>query len=493
MVVLSRLCRFWIIVFVSLSMLSFAASKVPALTGGVMDEVGVLSPVQKQQLDQKIMALEHELGSQLAVLIIPSTYGESIVDYGVNVMDRWQLGRKGVDDGLLLVVALEDRTMRIEVGYGLEGAIPDAIAMDIIDKEMVPAFRSGDYSSGIVKAVDRMIALVRGEQLPSQEEVPFIPVNSVTNEGVGMPFIIMLVVGLIVVIWLLDRLLGRKNKIVGEIQQNTSPHTLNVQPNYRTIKPSYNETSWQHHIRERREMRATAVQESKDEADTSSSKPNIAMMASRKKHTKELLRGDHKVVASFKKTPTVVSAHRTNPKEVDLTKVGLKHKIEQLEKWQKKPKSKTKKFFIGLAYATVIAIVMGVFFTVALESVKLGSMIGIGALIYNTILHGTSISEHKWLLAGLRATPSAIIIGVIVYIFISSSWGLSVGFGLWVLQSLLMGAGVTKNPITINVSSGSSSGSGGSSYSSSSSSSSSSDSRSGGGGSSGGGGASGSW
>ena len=104
-------------------------------------------------------------GSQIAVLIVATTEPEAIEQYALRVAEAWKLGRKGVDDGALLLVALQDRRVRIEVGYGLEGALPDAIANRIIDADVVPQFRRGDVHGGIATAVDRMMRVVDGEPL----------------------------------------------------------------------------------------------------------------------------------------------------------------------------------------------------------------------------------------------------------------------------------------------------------------------------------------
>ena len=140
---------------------------VPALRERVTDLTGTLDPGQQAELTARLERLERETGSQLAVLLVPSTAPEDIAAYALRVVDAWQLGRQEVDDGVLLLVAKDDRRMRIEVGYGLEGAIPDARARQIIDTIMAPYFRSGDFAAGIMAGTDAIIALVRGEQLPA--------------------------------------------------------------------------------------------------------------------------------------------------------------------------------------------------------------------------------------------------------------------------------------------------------------------------------------
>lgn len=138
----------------------------------VLDQTGTLSAAEQTALSGKLEALEARKGSQIAVLLVPTTAPETIEQYGLRVAEGWQLGRGKVDDGLLLLVAIEDRTARIEVGYGLEGAIPDATANRVIDEILVPHFRKGDYAGGIDVAVDRLIGLVEGEPLPDPVAEP---------------------------------------------------------------------------------------------------------------------------------------------------------------------------------------------------------------------------------------------------------------------------------------------------------------------------------
>lgn len=139
---------------------------VPPLTARVTDLTGMLSSAQVAALEGKLAAFEAEKGSQLAVLIVPTTGEESIEQYALRVVEQWRLGRGKVDDGALLLVARDDRTLRIEVGYGLEGALNDATAKRIISEIIVPRFRQGDFPGGIDAGIDRMIAVVRGEPLP---------------------------------------------------------------------------------------------------------------------------------------------------------------------------------------------------------------------------------------------------------------------------------------------------------------------------------------
>ena len=139
---------------------------VPALDSPVVDTTATLAAADRQALVNKALALQQRKGSQLQILIVPSTGVETIEQYARRVFDQWRLGREGVDDGVLLLVAINDRRVRIEPGYGLEGAIPDAIANRIIQEYLVPQFRAGDYSAGIAAASNALIGLIDGEPLP---------------------------------------------------------------------------------------------------------------------------------------------------------------------------------------------------------------------------------------------------------------------------------------------------------------------------------------
>ncbi len=146
---------------------AFAAPvPVPALSGRVVDQTGTLDAAQVQSLESTLAAFEKSKGSQIAILIVPTTGEETIEQFSIRVTDQWKLGRKGVDDGVLLTVAKDDHKVRIEVGRGLEGVIPDAIANRIIDDDIVPMFKAGDFAGGLQAGVARMIGLVNGEPLP---------------------------------------------------------------------------------------------------------------------------------------------------------------------------------------------------------------------------------------------------------------------------------------------------------------------------------------
>jgi len=139
---------------------------IPALTARVSDYTGTLDPAQRQSLEDELAALEKAKGAQVGVLIVPSTQPEDIAQYGIRVGEAWKLGRKGTDDGVILIVAKDDRRVRIEVGKGLEGAIPDAAAARIIREYVAPRFRGNDYYGGVHDALGALTKLINDEPLP---------------------------------------------------------------------------------------------------------------------------------------------------------------------------------------------------------------------------------------------------------------------------------------------------------------------------------------
>lgn len=142
---------------------------VPALTARVIDSTGTLDAAQRQALEAKLAAFEQARGAQVVVLMVPTTAPEDIAAYAQRIGDSWKIGRKDVGDGLLLVVAKNDRKVRIETTKTLEGAIPDLAARQIIDRAITPRFRQNDFAGGIDAAVDQIIALISGENLPLPE------------------------------------------------------------------------------------------------------------------------------------------------------------------------------------------------------------------------------------------------------------------------------------------------------------------------------------
>ena len=139
---------------------------VPPLTARVTDLTGTLTAEQRAGLEAKLVAFEQQKGAQIAVLLVQTAQPETVEQYALRVAEAWKLGRKGVDDGALLLVAKDDRQLRIEVGYGLEGALNDATAKRIVSEVITPHFREGDFAGGTEAGVDAMIGVVSGEPLP---------------------------------------------------------------------------------------------------------------------------------------------------------------------------------------------------------------------------------------------------------------------------------------------------------------------------------------
>ena len=177
---------------------------VPQLTGRVVDQTGTLSSGDIAALSQKLSDFETRKGSQIAVLIVPTTDPETIEQFSIRVAEAWKIGRKKVDDGAILVVAKNDHHLRIEVGYGLEGALTDVTSRRIIDEVMTPKFREGDFAGGISAGVDRMMRVVDGEPLP----VPSRSVNFANLDEIG-PLAPVVLFASLVVGGFLRALLGR--------------------------------------------------------------------------------------------------------------------------------------------------------------------------------------------------------------------------------------------------------------------------------------------
>jgi len=139
---------------------------VPALDARVIDQTGTLTPTQRAALEAKLQAFEQQKGSQIVMLMVPTTAPEDIASYANRVGNTWKIGRRDVGDGILVIVAKNDRKMRIEVAKMLEGAVPDIAAAHIIDEAMKPRFRQNDFAGGLDAAADQLIARVKGEALP---------------------------------------------------------------------------------------------------------------------------------------------------------------------------------------------------------------------------------------------------------------------------------------------------------------------------------------
>ena len=201
------------ILFVLISSLTFGQSalEIPDLSSRVTDLTGLLSQDQKSNLSAQLKALEDRKGSQVAVLIVDSTEPETIEQFSIRVVDEWKLGREDVGDGVLLLVARDDRNLRIEVGYGLEGAITDAYSKRIISNIIVPHFRDGDYYLGIEEGVEAIIGLIDGEELP---EVTSTRKTSSNDNSFG------LFIGIVILIFVAFVVKALFTKSLGNMKSN---------------------------------------------------------------------------------------------------------------------------------------------------------------------------------------------------------------------------------------------------------------------------------
>lgn len=161
----------------------------PPLNAAVTDLTATLSASDKAALEESLQTFNRNSGSQIVILILPGTQPESIEQFGIRLAEAWKIGRKQIDDGVIVIVAKDERRMRIEVGYGLEGAIPDAIAKRIIDEKMAPAFRQGDFAGGLRSTVEALQKLIRGEALPAPQAAP--KGNEVDSEGLLLVVIVL--------------------------------------------------------------------------------------------------------------------------------------------------------------------------------------------------------------------------------------------------------------------------------------------------------------
>ncbi len=170
---------------------AWAETPVPPLGARVTDLTQTLDTASRRALESKLAALEQARGAQLAVLIVAATQPESIEQYALRVAESWKLGRKGIDDGALLLIAKDERALRIEVGYGLEGAIPDVVAKRIIAEIIVPRFKAGDFAGGVDAGVDALIQRVQGEALPAPRQ----GMGSGAMKGLGdsLPVVMMFI------------------------------------------------------------------------------------------------------------------------------------------------------------------------------------------------------------------------------------------------------------------------------------------------------------
>lgn len=156
---------------------------VPELTARVIDQTNTLDPIERKGLEEKLANFEQSKGTQIVILMVPTTHPEDIASYANRVANAWKIGRKDVGDGIVIIVAKDDRQVRIEVAKTLEGAVPDLAAKLVIDDAITPKFRAGDFAGGLRDGVDQLIARINGEPLPAPKPQSAQPHGS---RGQGM-------------------------------------------------------------------------------------------------------------------------------------------------------------------------------------------------------------------------------------------------------------------------------------------------------------------
>lgn len=181
--------------WVSANPTEFEEASIPTLHRHVTDMTQTLSPTAQETLEQQLSELTHQKGVQIAILVVPSTRPEPIEDYAQRVFEAWKLGRKGIDDGLLIVVAKNDRHLRVHVGYGLEGTITDLQAKQISREIISPAFKLGDYEGGLARGVEAFVALINGDStLPgvtaaAEDDIPVTSLGLIAFDMLLAPFL----------------------------------------------------------------------------------------------------------------------------------------------------------------------------------------------------------------------------------------------------------------------------------------------------------------
>ena len=179
---------------------------IPQLKARVTDTTATLSPAEIGSIEAKLKLFEQKKGSQMVVLMVPTTQPEAIEQYALRVAEAWKIGRKGINDGVIVLIAKNDRKLRIEVGYGLEGAIPDATAKRIIAEVITPKFRGGDFAGGIAAGVEKLTAVAEGEALPAPEPKKRVASSrsSTSSDFIGFAIVAIVVAGFV-----LRKLTGR--------------------------------------------------------------------------------------------------------------------------------------------------------------------------------------------------------------------------------------------------------------------------------------------
>lgn len=197
-----------ILFFILFSVLTLTAADLPVLKGRVTDNAGLLSSEAAIRIEQKLQSLETSDSTQIAVLTVNTLDGDSIEDFSMRVAEQWKLGQKGLDNGALLIIAKDDRKLRIEVGYGLEGKLTDAISGRIIRQVIVPHFKKNDFEGGVEAGVDAMIAAAKGEFVAPESR------NTAPKDLIPL-FLIVLIIFVVVVSLLTNAIKSGSNNYRG--------------------------------------------------------------------------------------------------------------------------------------------------------------------------------------------------------------------------------------------------------------------------------------
>lgn len=184
----------WLIALFTFASLAFAAPSFPALSGRVVDAAHILSRSDIEQLEQTLAQHEQETSNQIVVATIKSLQGTSIEEYGYQIGRHWGIGQKGKNNGVLLIVAPNDRQVRIEVGYGLEGTLTDALSSQIIQTIILPKFREKDYAGGINDGITAIIAILGGKEVPALKKSQDASANDMYGLIIFLIFIIIIIV-----------------------------------------------------------------------------------------------------------------------------------------------------------------------------------------------------------------------------------------------------------------------------------------------------------
>lgn len=204
------LAAFWLAL---LSPVAAAADPVavPRLEARVTDRTGTLDAAGRQRLESLLEAVERKRGAQIAVLLLPTTQPETIEAFGIRLAEAWKIGHKGADNGVIIIVAKNDRKMRIEVGYGLEGSIPDAIAKRIVAERMAPRFKQGDFAGGLIDAVEALDVAIGGPAsatAAAADQLPSAPAAAIDYHGGEQPDWIPWLFGMVVAAGVLRLIFG---------------------------------------------------------------------------------------------------------------------------------------------------------------------------------------------------------------------------------------------------------------------------------------------